>query len=126
MARATVRLFVYGSLKREGRHHDELEAAGATFLGEAETWPGYRLVALNETDDYLALVHAGLNAPNVVSGELFELPESRLPALDAFEGDAYTRAALKVRLKRPNAGEAGENKGTDAGMESLAYFRKAR
>src|SRR6185369_8713827 len=49
LAMASVRLFVYGSLKRGGRHHDELE--GATFVGEASTLPGYRLEVLGE---YLA------------------------------------------------------------------------
>lgn len=135
MTRATVRLFVYGSLKRGGRHHDELQAAGATFLGEAETLPGYRLEALNvgagETDGYLALVHARPDEPdepfepdepdepNVVTGELFEVPESELPALDAFEGDAYARGAVRLR----NTGQIAR---IDDGMESLAYFRKAR
>jgi gamma-glutamylcyclotransferase (GGCT)/AIG2-like uncharacterized protein YtfP len=126
MACATVRLFVYGSLKRGGRHHDELQAAGATFLGEAETVPGYRLEALNENEtEYLALVSTvstgptAADAPHVVSGELFEVPESRLPALDAFEGDAYIRGVVKLRDPRTRA-LAG------ASAESLAYFKKAR
>jgi len=112
-ASASVRLFVYGSLKRGGRHHDVLQAASARFLGEAETAPGYRLIALGE---YLALVPAPaarLTTPDVVQGELYEVPESQLPTLDAFEGDAYIRAA--VNLRTPSAAE-----------ESLAYFKKAR
>jgi gamma-glutamylcyclotransferase (GGCT)/AIG2-like uncharacterized protein YtfP len=132
MACATVRLFVYGSLKRGGRHHDELQAAGATFLGEAETVPGYRLEALNATEDetgYLALVSTvstaptAAEAPHVVSGELFEVPESQLPALDAFEGDAYSRGVVKLRAPR----EAREARTVvDDSAESLAYFKKAR
>lgn len=111
-----VRLFVYGSLKRGGRHHDVLQAAGATFLAEAETAPGYRLSALDETDEYLALERSTAGAPEVVQGELYEVPESQLPALDAFEGDAYIRGRLEtVKLRAPNAVE-----------ESLAYFKKAR
>jgi gamma-glutamylcyclotransferase (GGCT)/AIG2-like uncharacterized protein YtfP len=129
MARATVRLFVYGSLKRGGRHHDELQAAGATFLGEAETVPGYRLEALNATEsetenEYLALVSTGPTAAapaHVVSGELFEVPESQLPALDAFEGDAYSRGVVKLRDPRTRAIAIEE-----ASAESLAYFKKAR
>jgi len=109
MASASVRLFVYGSLKRGGRHHEEL--AGATFLGEAETVPGYRLEALGE---YWALVPVVRPAPgDVVQGEVFEVPLAKLPALDAFEGDAYIRAPLALR-------------GGSPAQESLAYFKKAR
>lgn len=94
MPSASVHLFVYGSLKRGGRHHDELE--GATFLGLAETGPGYRLEPLGE---YLALVPAA--GEGCVPGELFEVPLAKLPALDAFEGDAYERGELPVRLLPP-------------------------
>lgn len=98
MPSASVHLFVYGSLKRGGRHHDELE--GATFLGPAETAPGYRLEPLGE---YLALVEAESAEPGsgCVPGELFEVPLAKLPALDAFEGDAYIRAEVPVRLAQP-------------------------
>jgi gamma-glutamylcyclotransferase (GGCT)/AIG2-like uncharacterized protein YtfP len=114
MASATVRLFVYGSLKRGGLHHDELAAVGAVFVGEAQTLPGYRLESLGE---YLALVAvippvAPTQATQTVPGELFEVPESQLPALDAFEGDAYIRGLVKLR-GLPQ-------------QESLAYFKKAR
>ena len=147
---ARVRLFVYGSLKRGGRHHDEL--AGAVYLGPATTLPGYRLEPLGE---YLALVSvppdpepaaAKLHetdpetAPAVaakprakaqpehetdpetapaVSGELYEVDELKLSALDAFEGDAYARG--NVRL----AGPLNERDDEKAGF-ALAYFRKAR
>jgi gamma-glutamylcyclotransferase (GGCT)/AIG2-like uncharacterized protein YtfP len=113
---ASVRLFVYGSLKRGGRHHDELE--GATFVGEATTLPGYRLVALGE---YLALVgpigpigpiapapEAAAEAASV-AGELYETTETKLSALDAFEGDAYQRGNVPLQ----KFGFA------------LAYFKKA-
>jgi gamma-glutamylcyclotransferase (GGCT)/AIG2-like uncharacterized protein YtfP len=162
-----VRLFVYGSLKRGGRHHDEL--AGAVFLGLATTLPGYRLEPLGE---YLALVsvppqpepeltttaqaaQAAQAAPSqpkaqaqaqaqaqpqaqpapsqpqaqaqpepepehetAVPGELFEVDESKLSVLDAFEGNAYERGNVRlasfqgVRLENPGF--------------ALAYFRKAR
>lgn len=108
MPSASVHLFVYGSLKRDGRHHDELE--GATFLGLAETAPGYRLEPLGE---YLALVEDA-DSSATVPGELFEVPLSKLPDLDAFEGDAYLRANVEIRLA------SGETR------LALAYLRKAR
>lgn len=111
---ASVRLFVYGSLKRGGRHHDEL--AGAVFLGPATTLPGYRLEPLGE---YLALIAVPPEPEAAVSGEMFEVDESQLTALDAFEGDAYERG--NVRL----AGLLLEKDDEKAGF-ALAYFRKAR
>ena len=137
----SVRLFVYGSLKRGGRHHDEL--AGAVFLGPATTVPGYRLEPLGE---YLALVsvppqpepepeltttaqaqpephETDTGTATAVPGELFEVDESKLRALDAFEGNAYERG--NVRLASPYlaspCGARLENPGF-----ALAYFRKAR
>ena len=104
-AMACVRLFVYGSLKRGGRHHDEL-LRGARFLGEAETLAGYQLEPLGE---YLALIATPAN-PTVVPGELFEVAESEISVLDAFEGDAYMRGEVPLRK---------------FGL-ALAYFRKAR
>src|SRR6476619_1131354 len=106
-----VRLFVYGSLKRGGRHHDQLQ--GAVFLGEVETAAGY---ALEPVGEYLALVaRAGARG---VSGELFEISESRLPALDNFEGEAYFRG--EVRLSdRGAVWESVRHSET-----TLAYFKK--
>jgi gamma-glutamylcyclotransferase (GGCT)/AIG2-like uncharacterized protein YtfP len=137
-AMASVRLFVYGSLKRAGRHHDELD--GALFLGEAETLPGYRLEPLGE---YLALVppdpepkpdpdlktrakakaepehETDPETATAVSGEVFEVDEAKLSALDAFEGDAYERG--NVRLNVRLNGEPSQKPGF-----ALAYFKKAR
>lgn len=126
---------MYGTLKRGGRFHDELR--GAPFLGEATTGPGYALVRLG---DYLALIEQPHDQPydqpydqadqqadeaddqaasgpagEGVTGELFEVPEAILPALDEFEGDAYIRRQLAVRLIGPGA----------EGL-ALAYFRKPR
>jgi gamma-glutamylcyclotransferase (GGCT)/AIG2-like uncharacterized protein YtfP len=105
----SVRLFVYGSLKRRGQHHAEL--AGSRFLAEAETEPGHVLTALGS---YLALECAG-ESQGRVKGELFEVAEALLPALDEFEGEAYERR--KVALS------AEHSRGF---REALAYFRKAR
>ena len=127
MPGACVRLFVYGSLKRDGRHHQEL--AGARFLGLAETAAGYRLEALGDCD-YLALVPAtgpGGAGSTTVTGELFEVDEARLPALDAFEGDAYYRAELEVQVlggendaQRAQTGEQFTKR-----VFALAYLKNA-
>lgn len=88
------RLFVYGSLKRGARHHSEL--AGAAFLGEVRTAPGYGLEAAGE---YWALVERpGLSGS--VSGELFEVDEPLLARLDRFEGDDYCRGLVRLASGR--------------------------
>lgn len=98
-----VRLFVYGSLKRAGKHHGELK--GAEFLGEVATLSGYALEPLGE---YLALVERP--GSGQVAGELFEVSHSLLPALDDFEGDGYVKA--EVTLEHAKYGLA------------LAYFKR--
>jgi gamma-glutamylcyclotransferase (GGCT)/AIG2-like uncharacterized protein YtfP len=115
------RLFVYGSLKRGGRHHAEL--GGAAFLGEARTAPGYGLEAVGE---YWALVERpGLSGS--VSGELFEVDEPLLARLDQFEGDDYRRGV--VRLASGAAVLVGQSTASrDVGEISLAlaYLKKTR
>jgi len=116
-----VRLFVYGSLKRAGPHHDLLK--GAIFLGEVETAAGY---ALESAGPYLELV--ALPGAGKVSGELFEISASLLPALDDFEGDAYMRGQVSLSAAPESgplvAGERGLRRGQ--GQTALAYFKKAR
>lgn len=99
-------LFVYGSLKRGGTNHHQLRAA--EYLAEARTAPGF---ALRLIAGYPALV-AGSEA---VLGELYRIPNSALPALDEFEGDAYVRRevelgsgqrALAYLSRVPEAGES--------------------
>jgi len=111
----SVHLFVYGSLKRGGQHHEELR--GARFLGNARTVPGFDLVRLDLTfGSYLALVPAP-GEPCSVPGELFEVPVELLPALDDFEGDAYERR--DVALSAPVAPEHG-----GGASRAVAYFSK--
>jgi gamma-glutamylcyclotransferase (GGCT)/AIG2-like uncharacterized protein YtfP len=85
---AAIWLFVYGSLLRGGRHHEEL--AGATFVREARTSAGF---AIYDIGDYPALVRTD---EGVVSGELYEVSERLLAALDAFEGDGYERGLVTL------------------------------
>jgi len=82
-----VRLFVYGSLKRGGKHHDEL--AGAVWIGAVSTAPRYGVIT---SGGYPALV-AGSSS---VSGELYGVTLDALPVLDAFEGPGYRRALVEL------------------------------
>ena len=71
---AGIRLFVYGSLLRGERHHDEL--AGAKFVREARI-AGYEMYDLGA---YPTLVPGD---EGVVSGELYEVSEPLLAALES-------------------------------------------
>jgi gamma-glutamylcyclotransferase (GGCT)/AIG2-like uncharacterized protein YtfP len=91
---SAVRLFVYGSLRRnaEGTSHPLL--ADATCLGAA-TVSG----TLYKVDWYPGLV---LSGSGVVHGELFELPlpraDAMLRSLDDYEGGGYRRRKTNAML----------------------------
>jgi gamma-glutamylaminecyclotransferase len=73
-----VLLFVYGTLMRgEGAH--ALLGPSARFIAEARTEPCFTLVNMGE---YPALVEGGTTA---VRGELYEIDDALLPALDRYE-----------------------------------------
>jgi gamma-glutamylcyclotransferase (GGCT)/AIG2-like uncharacterized protein YtfP len=103
-ADASCLLFVYGSLKRGQANHHEL--AGARFIATARTAPNF---ALRELAGYPALVPG----ERAIEGELFQISQSRLRALDEFEGDAYERRQIPIEdgslviaylARRPEAG----------------------
>jgi gamma-glutamylaminecyclotransferase len=80
-------LFAYGSLKRGGSNQHELRPA--RFVAQVTTAPRY---ALRLLFGYPLLVPGAL----AIRGELFELPTAYLPALDAFEGEAYERCEIEL------------------------------
>jgi gamma-glutamylaminecyclotransferase len=81
-------IFVYGSLKRGFRHHQELR--GAEYIDETETVPGYRVVQVGE---YPALIAGSWGT---VRGELYLIAASDLAALDEFEGPGYERRQIEL------------------------------
>lgn len=84
-----IRVFVYGSLMRGGRHHAQLE--GAVLEGEAATRPGHRLVLQGE---YPALAPGA----GVVFGEVYRVTPTLLERIDEFEGcpELYQRVELTL------------------------------
>lgn len=82
-----VRIFVYGSLKRGFSNHARL--AQATFVGECQTAPRYRLLVFGA---YPALSEGD----HEVAGELYAVHPRTLRALDRFEGQAYQRASVEL------------------------------
>jgi gamma-glutamylcyclotransferase (GGCT)/AIG2-like uncharacterized protein YtfP len=75
---ATIVLFVYGTLMRDGVRHRLL--AGQPFLGRAHTRPGK---ALYDLGIYPGLVRAADGG--AVHGELYEVAAELLPSLDEAE-----------------------------------------
>lgn len=100
-------VFVYGTLMRAGANHAVLQRLGARFLGDATTREPRTLVDLGP---YPALLpHAATpSSASVVSGELWELDDTRLCELDAFEGypDLYGRERITVDLAANASHEA--------------------
>lgn len=86
----TDRLATYGSL-RPGERHDhlttDLEVIGSgTVRGVLDDWEGYPILSLDPTAEPVAVVvFGGIGA-------------ERWDELDAFEGPAYRRALVEVRL----------------------------
>jgi gamma-glutamylcyclotransferase (GGCT)/AIG2-like uncharacterized protein YtfP len=76
----TFRLFVYGTLKRDGIRR--LVLANQRFLGPARTLPRY---ALFDLGPYPGLVAAATDG-QIVEGELYEVAENLRPTLDSAEG----------------------------------------
>ena len=81
------RLFVYGTLRRGFPNHHEL--AGAEFSGEALTEARYAVV---ECEGYPALV----SGEQAITGEVYLVGAALLARLDAFEGDGYVRASVRL------------------------------
>jgi len=84
-------LFVYGSLKRGQSNHQEL--GSAVFICEVRTAPQF---ALRVRGGFPLLV----SGEQSIRGELFTLPTTQLPALDAFEGQDYRRCEIELRDHR--------------------------
>jgi len=83
----SVRLFVYGTLRRGQPNHRLLEDAPP--LGSTLTEPRFEII---ECEGYPALVPGAL----AIEGELYEIGEPLLARLDAFEGPGYVRASVKL------------------------------
>lgn len=114
------RLFVYGSLKRGFRHHDQL--AGARFIALTRSADGYELVRIGQ---YPAMV--GVRGAGRVVGELYAVDAALLRHLDAFEEvpERYQRVWIEIEIGglawcytvTPGAARGGERLGGGAWVE---------
>jgi gamma-glutamylcyclotransferase (GGCT)/AIG2-like uncharacterized protein YtfP len=87
---AHTRIFVYGTLLAGERNHELL--VGARLVAEARTKPAFELRDLGE---FPALVPGGEHA---VTGEVYEVDEPTLAALDRLEGHPrfYQRSPIAL------------------------------
>jgi gamma-glutamylcyclotransferase (GGCT)/AIG2-like uncharacterized protein YtfP len=92
-----MRLFFYGTLKRNGRSHALL--AGQRFVGEARTAPRYRLY---DWGPHPCLVEDAAHGI-AVFGEVWEVTPAVLAALDAYEGVPGLFDRRPIVLERPGA-----------------------
>lgn len=84
------RVFVYGTLRRGEGNHRLL--VGARFVGEARTEPSFTLCDLGA---YPAMLEGGATS---IVGEVYEVDERTLDALDRLEGHPryYRRAPIAL------------------------------
>lgn len=75
-----LRLFVYGTLMRDGCRHRVL--AGQPFLGAARTQPHYDLLDLKAYPGLIRCESKG----RMIEGELYEVTADLVPVLDRIEG----------------------------------------
>jgi gamma-glutamylcyclotransferase (GGCT)/AIG2-like uncharacterized protein YtfP len=96
-----MRVFVYGTLLRG--EHNHMFLRNSQFIGEAQTVPGF---ALYDLGYFPAMVRA---TEGVVQGEVFEVDDAALRALDRLEGYPilYLRALIDLA----------------DGSQALAYFQ---
>ena len=89
-----MRIFVYGTLRSGETNHCRLQ--GSRLLGHHRTEPGYTLVRLRASlGGYPALLEGGTTS---VPGEVYDVEEGILPALDRFEGHPHFYQRKSIRL----------------------------
>jgi gamma-glutamylcyclotransferase (GGCT)/AIG2-like uncharacterized protein YtfP len=92
---STLRLFVYGTLMRDGCRSVMLEQQ--RYLGPARTRPLYRLLDLGEYPGLVASEEDGWK----IEGELYEVHAGLLPILDRVEGAPWLFRLDLVELEQP-------------------------
>ena len=85
------RVFVYGTLLAGEENHHVLR--GAAFVGRAQTAARYEL---RDLGPYPALVEGGNQS---VTGEVYEVDDAGLSALDAFEECPQLYRRVRIRLE---------------------------
>ncbi len=115
MTQAAHCVFVYGTLKRGFPNHHYM--AGARFIGMASTVEAWPLVVGNQWFSPYLLPERGEG--HRVRGELWEVPEAMMPALDELESTHLPNGYRRERISVIGEG-GGEHR------DAWAYFRERR
>lgn len=89
-----MRIFVYGTLKAGKPRNFYITREGGRLIGRATTAPKYRLVK-QWFSDYPSMIEGD----SAVEGELWEITEKTLEALDSVEGvnsNLFKRASIEM------------------------------
>ncbi len=115
MSQQIHRVFVYGTLKRGFPNHRYM--TGATFIAEARTADAYPLVVGGAWFTPYLIPDKG--AGHHVKGEVWDVPDALMPALDELESvhlpNGYRRHRIPVLLD-----------GSGERTEAWTYFRERR
>lgn len=88
------KVFVYGTLKK-GYHNHRVLGSNPKFCGKATTPPDYLLY---DNGSYPCMIQATAGEGRAVEGEVYEVPDSQMVALDRLEGVPwlYERATIEL------------------------------
>jgi len=91
--------FVYGTLKKGMNNHSVLKRLKATFISPVETIEKYPMFKLREPFPYL---QDEKGKGKIIQGELWELDEDCISALDSFEGVPFLYKKGKIAVEFEN------------------------
>ena len=83
-------LFVYGTLKSDGRANHFMQSG--QLLGEAVTEPSFQLYSAGWFP-IMKSVSDGI----AIEGELWELPENVISRIDSYEGSGFRKNIIKLQ-----------------------------
>ncbi len=91
-------VFVYGTLMRAGANHSVLTRLGCTFVSTARTREPRTLVDLGPYPALLPVARSSAPPTTCIEGEVWEIDDSALRELDAFEGcpELYVRERIAL------------------------------
>ena len=81
-----MKIFVYGTLKKDFNNHHILEGVKSKFLAKATSTKKFPMFILNEPFPYL---QDNIGVGNFIKGEVFEVDDKHEERLDDFEGVPY-------------------------------------
>jgi len=92
-----MKIFVYGSLQKEGDNHDKMKKIKGEFLFPAETVKEYTKVH-NFFYDSLTSKDIKGAKKDIIQGEVYEISDDNISFLDGFE-DPLVRKEIEVEFE---------------------------